>query len=140
MLDKIIRVRQVRKTQAMAELARINAFVASESGKLNHLNEFCESYTIKNQLMNVSVSSTQLENHNQFVGTLIKARATQEVRVKDFEKVLNSKRSEMYKLEVELSRLDTRLESRKRAQRAEKQTKQDMLMQDSFNSVKYYDR
>lgn len=140
MLDKIIRVRQVRKAQAMAELARINGFVTSESDKLDHLNHFCDSYTVKNQLMNVSVSSTQLENHNQFVGTLIKARATQEVRVRDFEKVLKSKRNEMHKLEVELNRLDARLENRKRAQRVEQQKKQDMLMQDSFNSVKYYDR
>ncbi len=135
-----MRVRQVRKTQAMAELARVNNFVSAESEKLEHLNDFCNTYTIKNQLMNVSVSSMQLENHNQFVGTLIKARATQEVRVRDFEKVLDSKRNEMYKLDVELNRLGERLDDRKRALRAENLKKQDMLMQDCFNSVKYYDR
>ncbi|MDP2564334.1 flagellar FliJ family protein [Pseudoalteromonas marina] len=140
MLDKIIRVKKIKQTQALAELGRINNFVSSEVQKLNQLDDFCNTYTVKNQLMNVTVSAAQLENHNLFVGTLFKARATQEMRVGDFQKVLETKRSEMHKLKFELNCLDDRQQERVNALKHAKQTKQDLLMQDSFNSVRYYDR
>lgn len=140
MLGRIARVRQVKRTLAMAELGRINAFVAEESKKLEQLNDFCDSYTIKNQLMDCTVSSVQLENQNLFVGTLITAKATQQVRVEGYQKVLDSKKIDMHKLEVELNRLNERIEIEKSILRSENQKKQDMQMQDSFNSVKYYDR
>lgn len=132
-LEQLLRIRRVERLKTLSEMAHIISINNAEEEKKTSLDNFIKEYTIENVCTGRPIRVAELQNQNQFVGTIVSARELQIQKLNKISQIKSRKQEALAQQGERVGVLESKIAEERLANKQALSNREDALMSELYN-------